>query len=141
MVFIFTECLELSSFSQFVFYLVLFCNAANSHNYFDVSFLSQPYVFLNLLQTRIININIYKLRLLFQYNNFFLVKNEIKDSFFGAQRIVHSKRKQNNLLNSKLNQWTNWLKNNYYQYNLSNTEHCTGDTVCIRVCYVYCTSD
>jgi len=41
---------------------------ANSHNYFDVSFLSQPYVFLNLLQTRIININIYKLRLLFQSN-------------------------------------------------------------------------
>nr|AHY33605.1 hypothetical chloroplast RF19 [Vigna unguiculata] len=95
---------------------------ANSHNYFDVSFLSQPYVFLNLLQTRIININIYKLRLLFQYNkNFFFLKNEIKDSFFGAQGIVHSKRKQNNLLNSELNQWTNWLKNNYYQYNLSNS--------------------
>ena len=95
---------------------------ANSHNYFDVSFLSQPYVFLNLLQTRIININIYKLRLLFQYKkNFFFLKNEIKDSFFGAQGIVHSKRKQNNLLNSKLNQWTNWLKNHYYQYNLSNS--------------------
>ena len=27
MVLIFTECLEWSSFSQFVFYLVLFCNA------------------------------------------------------------------------------------------------------------------
>nr|YP_010169762.1 hypothetical protein RF1 [Vigna subterranea]QRZ59584.1 hypothetical protein RF1 [Vigna subterranea] len=96
---------------------------ANSHNYFDVSFLSQPYVFLNLLQTRIIYINIYKLRLVFQYHKiFFFLKNEIKNSFFGAQGIVHSKRKQNNLLNSKLNQWTNWLKNHYYQYDLSNSK-------------------
>ncbi|YP_006460396.1 hypothetical chloroplast RF19 (chloroplast) [Vigna unguiculata] len=95
---------------------------ANSHNYFDVSFLSQPYVFLNLLQTRILNINIYQLRLVFEYQkNFFFFKNEIKDSFFGAQGIVHSKIKQNNLLNSKLNQWTNWLKNHYYQYDLSNS--------------------
>ena len=47
---------------------------ANSHNYFDVSFWSQPYVFLNLLQIWIINIIIYKLRLLFQYNIFFFEK-------------------------------------------------------------------
>nr|ABW22810.1 hypothetical chloroplast RF1 [Phaseolus vulgaris] len=94
----------------------------NSHNYFDVSFLSQAYVFFNLLQTRIININIYKLRLLFEYHkNFFFVKNKIKNSFFGAQGIVHSKLEQKNLLNSKRNQWTNWLKNHYYQYDLSNS--------------------
>nr|YP_010514279.1 hypothetical protein Ycf1 [Macroptilium erythroloma]UXL85932.1 hypothetical protein Ycf1 [Macroptilium erythroloma] len=91
----------------------------NSHNYFDVSFLSQAYVFFNLLQTRIININIYKLRLVFQYHkNFFFVKNKIKNSFFGAQGIVHSKLKQKN---PKFNQWTNWLKNHYYQYDLSNS--------------------
>nr|YP_010046520.1 hypothetical chloroplast RF19 [Lablab purpureus]QPJ78233.1 hypothetical chloroplast RF19 [Lablab purpureus] len=95
---------------------------ANSHNYFDVSFLSQAYVFLNFLQTRIININIYKLRFVFHYHkNFFFIKNEIKDSFFGAQGIVVSKLKQKNLLHSKLNQWTNWLKNHYYQYDLSNS--------------------
>nr|YP_010514361.1 hypothetical protein Ycf1 [Dolichopsis monticola]UXL86014.1 hypothetical protein Ycf1 [Dolichopsis monticola] len=91
----------------------------NSHNYFDVYFLSQAYVFFNLLQTRIININIYKLRLVFQYHkNFFFFKNQIKNSFFGAQGIVHSKLKQKN---PKLNQWTNWLKNHYYQYDLSNS--------------------
>jgi len=90
-----------------------------SHNYLDVSFLSQAYVFFNLLQTRIININIYKLRLVFQYHkNFFFVKNKIKNYFFGAQGIVHYKLKQKN---PKLNQWTNWLKNHYYQYDLSNS--------------------
>nr|WDV14749.1 hypothetical chloroplast RF1 [Pueraria montana] len=92
----------------------------NSHNSCDISFLSQAYVFLKLLQTRIININIYKLKSVFQYHgNFFFLKNEIKDSFFGAQGIFHSKLKHKNPLNSVRNQWTNWLKDHYYQYDLS----------------------
>nr|YP_009127665.1 hypothetical chloroplast RF19 [Pachyrhizus erosus]AHY33280.1 hypothetical chloroplast RF19 [Pachyrhizus erosus] len=92
----------------------------NSHNSCDISFLSQAYVFLKLLQTRIININIYKLRSVFQYHgNLFFLKNEIKDSFFGAQGIFHSKLEHKNPLNSVINQWTNWLKDHYYQYDLS----------------------
>ena len=38
-----------------------------------------------------------------------------------AAALVVSKLKQKNLLHSKLNQWTNWLKNHYYQYDLSNS--------------------
>nr|YP_010169844.1 hypothetical protein RF1 [Amphicarpaea edgeworthii]QRZ59666.1 hypothetical protein RF1 [Amphicarpaea edgeworthii] len=92
----------------------------NSQNSCDISFLSQAYVFFNLLQTRIININIYKLRSVFQYHGkFFFMKNEIKDSFFGTQGIFHSKLKHQNPLNSIINQWTNWLKDHYYQYDLS----------------------
>nr|YP_009995713.1 hypothetical protein RF1 [Haymondia wallichii]QNQ64576.1 hypothetical protein RF1 [Haymondia wallichii]UZA65237.1 hypothetical protein RF1 [Haymondia wallichii]UZA65404.1 hypothetical protein RF1 [Haymondia wallichii]UZA65488.1 hypothetical protein RF1 [Haymondia wallichii] len=92
----------------------------NSHNSCEVSFLSQAYVFFKLLQTRIININIYKLRSVFQYDgNFFFLKNEIKDSFFGAQGIFHSKLKHKNPLNSVRNQWTIWLKDHYYPYDLS----------------------
>nr|YP_010162936.1 hypothetical chloroplast RF19 [Kennedia prostrata]QRI60645.1 hypothetical chloroplast RF19 [Kennedia prostrata] len=92
----------------------------NSQNSYDVSFLSQAYVFLKLLQTRIININIYKLRSVFQYHgNFFFLKNEIKHSFFGVQGIFHSKLKHKNPPNSVINQWTNWLKDDYYQYDLS----------------------
>nr|YP_009868844.1 Ycf1 [Spatholobus pulcher]QKI32369.1 Ycf1 [Spatholobus pulcher] len=90
----------------------------NSQNSCDVSFLSQAYVFLNLLQTRIINI--YKLKSVFQYHGiFFFLKNEIKDSFFGVQGIFHSKLKHKNPPNSVINQWTNWLKDHYYQYDLS----------------------
>nr|QVY57426.1 hypothetical protein Ycf1 [Mucuna sempervirens] len=89
----------------------------NSQNSCDVSLLSQTYVFLKLLQTRIINI--YKLRSVFKYHgNFFFLKNEIKDSFFGVQGIFHSKLKHKNPPNSVINQWTNWLKD-HYQYDLS----------------------
>nr|YP_009974362.1 hypothetical protein RF1 [Uraria lagopodoides]QNH95219.1 hypothetical protein RF1 [Uraria lagopodoides] len=89
----------------------------NSQNSYDVSFLSQAYVFLKLLQTRIINI--YKLRSFFEYHeNFFFLKNEIKDSFFGVQGIFDSKLKHKNFPNSVINQWTNWLKD-HYQYDLS----------------------
>nr|YP_010415739.1 hypothetical protein RF1 [Campylotropis delavayi]USC52699.1 hypothetical protein RF1 [Campylotropis delavayi] len=89
----------------------------NSKNSCDVSFLSQAYVFLKLLQTRIINI--YKLRSVFEYHeNFFFLKNEIKDSFFGIEGIFHSKLKHKNSHNSGINQWTNWLKD-HYQYDLS----------------------
>nr|YP_009680772.1 hypothetical protein Ycf1 [Kummerowia striata]AYA54506.1 hypothetical protein Ycf1 [Kummerowia striata] len=89
----------------------------NSKNSCDISFLSQAYVFLKLLQTRIINI--YKLRSVFEYHeNFFFLKNEIKDSFFGIQGIFDSKLKHKNSPNSGINQWTNWLKD-HYQYDLS----------------------
>nr|YP_010159110.1 hypothetical chloroplast RF19 [Cajanus crassus]QRG31389.1 hypothetical chloroplast RF19 [Cajanus crassus] len=92
----------------------------NSQNSCDVSFLSQAYVFLKLLQTQIININLYKLRSVFKYDgNFFFLKNEIKNSFFGVQGIFHSKLKQKNPSNSVINQWTILLRDHYYQYYLS----------------------
>nr|YP_010513352.1 hypothetical protein Ycf1 [Centrosema coriaceum]UXL84923.1 hypothetical protein Ycf1 [Centrosema coriaceum] len=90
-----------------------------SQNSCDISFLSQAYVFFKLSQTQVINIYKYKLRSSFQYHEkFFFLKNEIKDSFFGIQRIFHSKLKQKNPPNSVINEWTNWLKG-HHQYDLS----------------------
>nr|YP_010513695.1 hypothetical protein Ycf1 [Cratylia mollis]UXL85266.1 hypothetical protein Ycf1 [Cratylia mollis] len=91
----------------------------DSQNSCDVSFLSQAYVFLKLSKTEVINTYKYKLRSVFQYHErFFFLKNEIKDSFFGVQKISHSKLKHENPPNSLMNQWTNWLKG-HYQYDLS----------------------
>nr|YP_010514197.1 hypothetical protein Ycf1 [Strongylodon macrobotrys]UXL85850.1 hypothetical protein Ycf1 [Strongylodon macrobotrys] len=93
---------------------------SDKDNCYDVSVLSQAYVFFKLLQTKRINLNLYKLRSVFQYQrNFFFLKNEIKDSLFGTQGIFYSNLKQKNPLNSVINQWTNWLKGHYYQYDLS----------------------
>nr|QVX28797.1 hypothetical chloroplast RF1 [Poiretia bahiana] len=89
----------------------------NSQNSCDVSSLSQAYVFFKLSETQVINI--YKLRSVFEYHgkSFFLT-NEIKDFFFGIQRIFDSKLKQKNPPNFVMNQWKNWLKD-HYQYDLS----------------------
>nr|YP_009127334.1 hypothetical chloroplast RF19 [Ceratonia siliqua]YP_009756168.1 hypothetical protein RF1 [Ceratonia siliqua]AHY32949.1 hypothetical chloroplast RF19 [Ceratonia siliqua]QIT02844.1 hypothetical protein RF1 [Ceratonia siliqua] len=91
----------------------------NSQNFCDVSSLSQAYVFYKLSQTRVINLDKYKLRSVFEYHGTPLfLKNEIKDYFFGVQGIFNSKLRHKNPPNSVMNQWTNWLKG-HYQYDLS----------------------
>nr|YP_009354933.1 hypothetical chloroplast RF1 [Echinacea angustifolia]ARB03039.1 hypothetical chloroplast RF1 [Echinacea angustifolia] len=87
-----------------------------SHIFFDLSYLSQKYVFFKLSQTQMINFN--KLRSILQYNGpSFFLKNEIKD-FFGRQGIFDSEVRQKKLPNYGMNPWKNWLKS-YYQYDLS----------------------
>nr|YP_009971064.1 Ycf1 [Sonchus pruinatus]QNG56581.1 Ycf1 [Sonchus pruinatus] len=84
--------------------------------FFDLSYLSQKYVFLKLSQTQIINFN--KLKSIFQYNGpSFFLKTEIKD-FFGRQGIFHSEVRHKKLPNSGMNPWKNWLRG-HYQYDLS----------------------
>nr|UCS10291.1 hypothetical chloroplast RF1 [Artemisia giraldii] len=95
-----------------------FDNLRNSkqkpHIFFDLSYLSQKYVFFKLSQTQVINFN--KLRSILQYNGpSFFLKNEIKD-FFGTQGIFDSKH--NKLSNYEKNPWKNWLRS-HYQYDLS----------------------
>nr|YP_009651175.1 Ycf1 protein [Crossostephium chinense]QCU46936.1 Ycf1 protein [Crossostephium chinense] len=97
-----------------------FDNLRNSkqkpHIFFDLSYLSQKYVFLKLSQTQVINFN--KLRSILQYNGpSFFLKNEIKD-FFGKQGIFDSKVRHNKLSNYEKNPWKNWLRS-HYQYDLS----------------------
>nr|YP_009868347.1 Ycf1 [Pterocarpus santalinus]QKG62743.1 Ycf1 [Pterocarpus santalinus] len=90
----------------------------NSVNSCDVSSLSQAYVFFKLSETQVINI--YKFRSVFEYHRkCFFLKNEIKDFFFGIQRIFDSKLRQKNPSNSLMNQWTNWLLKGHSQYDLS----------------------
>nr|YP_009669208.1 Ycf1 protein [Heimia apetala]AZB52130.1 Ycf1 [Heimia myrtifolia]QCW94207.1 Ycf1 protein [Heimia apetala] len=88
----------------------------NSKILFDLSSLSQAYVFYKLYQTQLINL--YKLRYVFEYHGRSLfLKNEIKN-YFEEQEIFHSELRQKNLLNSGMNQWKNWLRG-HYQYDLS----------------------
>nr|QWC55576.1 hypothetical chloroplast RF19 [Dahlia pinnata]QWS06200.1 hypothetical chloroplast RF1 [Dahlia pinnata] len=87
-----------------------------SHIFFDLSYLSQKYVFLKLSQTQVIHFN--KLRSILQYNGpSFFLKNEIK-YFFGKQRIFDSEVRHNKLPNYGMNPWKNWLRG-HYQYDLS----------------------
>nr|YP_010923799.1 Ycf1 protein [Greenmaniella resinosa]WKB10558.1 Ycf1 protein [Greenmaniella resinosa] len=87
-----------------------------SHIFFDLSYLSQKYVFLKLSQTQVMNFN--KLRSILQYNGpYFFLKNEIKD-FFGRQGIFDSEVRHKKLPNYGMNPWKNWLRG-HYQYDLS----------------------
>nr|YP_010353150.1 hypothetical chloroplast RF19 [Wisteriopsis reticulata]QJQ79715.1 hypothetical chloroplast RF19 [Wisteriopsis reticulata]UFR83035.1 Ycf1 protein [Wisteriopsis reticulata]UOF70695.1 hypothetical chloroplast RF19 [Wisteriopsis reticulata] len=90
----------------------------NSQNSYDVSSLSQAYVFFKLSQIQVTNLNKYKLRSIFEsHGRSFFLKNEIKNYFFRIQGIFHSKLRHENLPDSVMNQWTNWLKV-HYQYDL-----------------------
>jgi len=84
--------------------------------FFDLSYLSQNYVFLKLSQSQVINFN--KLRSILQYNRpSFFLKTEIK-YFFGRQEIFHSELRHKKLSNYGMNPWKNWLRG-AYQYDLS----------------------
>ena len=88
----------------------------NSQNFFDLSSLSQAYVFYRLSQTQILNL--YKLRSILQYRaRPFFLKTSIKD-YFGTQRIIHAELRHKKLPNSGIHQWKNWLRS-HYQYDLS----------------------
>nr|YP_010962308.1 hypothetical protein RF1 [Tongoloa elata]WNH40929.1 hypothetical protein RF1 [Tongoloa elata] len=88
----------------------------NSHLFFNLSSLSQAYVFYKLSQTRVINL--YKLRSILDYHGTpFFLKTAIKNSFV-TQGIFHSELRHTKLTSSEMNQWKNWLRG-HYQYNLS----------------------
>nr|YP_010962130.1 hypothetical protein RF1 [Tongoloa arguta]WNH40751.1 hypothetical protein RF1 [Tongoloa arguta] len=88
----------------------------NSHLFFNLSSLSQAYVFYKLSQTRVINL--YKLRSILDYHGTpFFLKTAIKN-YFVTQGIFHSELRHTKLTSSEMNQWKNWLRG-HYQYNLS----------------------
>uniref|UniRef100_UPI00315CA221 photosystem I assembly protein Ycf1 n=1 Tax=Plantago minuta TaxID=1439916 RepID=UPI00315CA221 len=90
----------------------------NLHIFFDLSCVSQAYVFYKLSQIQASNLH--KLRSVFQYQGISLfLKPEIKDSL-EKEGMVHSKLKLDDqkLTNYEQNQWKNWLRG-YYPYDLS----------------------
>lgn len=94
-------------------------NQTKSHNFCYFSDLSQAYVFYNLSQTQVINLD--KLRYVFKYHDYgiyFFLKTEIKDSF---EEIIDSELSPKRPLSYGTNDWKNWLKRlkRHYQYNLS----------------------
>ena len=92
-----------------------------SQTFYDLSYLSQAYVFYKLSPTLVFHFfNLYKSKFksVFQYKGTSLfLKNEIKDSFFGTKEILPSQLRHKNPFNSGINQWKNWLKGSY-QYDL-----------------------
>nr|YP_010132888.1 hypothetical chloroplast RF1 [Clerodendranthus spicatus]QWE36224.1 hypothetical chloroplast RF1 [Clerodendranthus spicatus] len=86
----------------------------NSRIFYDLSYVSQAYVFYKLSQTQIRN----SVRSVVQYQRIppFL-KPKIKDSF-ERQGMIHSKLANKKLPSYETNQWKNWLKG-HYQYHLS----------------------
>nr|AUF33696.1 Ycf1 [Fouquieria diguetii] len=88
----------------------------NSHNFYDLSSLSQAYVFYKLSQNQVLNL--YKLRSILQYHETsFFLKTSIKD-YFGTQGIINSELRHKKLRNYGINQWKNWLRG-HFQYDLS----------------------
>nr|YP_010492236.1 hypothetical chloroplast RF19 [Carum buriaticum]UWM94547.1 hypothetical chloroplast RF19 [Carum buriaticum] len=88
----------------------------NSPLFFDLSSLSQAYVFYKLSQTQVINL--YKLGSFFEYHGTpVFLKTAIKN-YFVTQGIFHSQVRHTKLSSSETNQWKNWLRG-HYQYNLS----------------------
>ncbi|MBJ4506130.1 hypothetical protein JGE37_25115, partial [Salmonella enterica subsp. enterica serovar Agona] len=89
----------------------------NSQIFFDVSSLSQAYVFYKLSQTLDLSLYKYKFKSVFEYDGTSLfLKNEIKDCLIRIKGIFHPKLIHPS--NSVMNQWVNWLKG-HYQYDLS----------------------
>uniref|UniRef100_A0AAT9ZUL9 Protein TIC 214 n=1 Tax=Cheniella tenuiflora TaxID=3078824 RepID=A0AAT9ZUL9_9FABA len=94
----------------------------NSQIFFDVSSLSQAYVFYKLSQNPFINSYKHKVRSLFQYDGTSLfLTNRVRDNLFGIivgkkGVVLHSKLIRPS--SSVMNQWLNWL-NGHYQYNFS----------------------
>nr|YP_010170144.1 hypothetical chloroplast RF19 [Euterpe edulis]QRZ59966.1 hypothetical chloroplast RF19 [Euterpe edulis] len=88
------------------------------YNY-DLSSLSQAYVFYKLSQTQLLNK--YHLRSVLQYTRTHsFIKDKIKD-YCMTRGIFDSKSKQKKIYKSEKNEWKNWLKG-HYQYNLSQTK-------------------
>nr|YP_009657396.1 hypothetical chloroplast RF1 [Medicago monspeliaca]QCO74373.1 hypothetical chloroplast RF1 [Medicago monspeliaca] len=88
----------------------------NSQNSWDVSSLSQAYVFYKLSQIQVSKRYKFKLRPFFLKNEK-QNENEIKDYLFRIQGTYNSKLRHKKRPDSLMNQWTNWLKI-HYQYDL-----------------------
>nr|QUB02230.1 hypothetical chloroplast RF19 [Gibasis geniculata] len=92
---------------------------SNTNIYYDLSSLSQAYVFYKLSQIKLLKKN--RLRSIFQYcETRPFLRNKIK-YYCMIQAIFYFKSRHNKITNSGMNEWKNWLKG-HYQYNLSQTK-------------------
>nr|YP_009747913.1 Ycf1 protein [Habenaria flagellifera]QII89593.1 Ycf1 protein [Habenaria flagellifera] len=92
----------------------------NSNIYWNLSSLSQAYVFYKLSQTQLLNqlFNKYHLRPLLQYQgNSPFFKDKLKD-FCMIHGIFYPKSRYKKIHTYVMNEWKNWLKG-HYQYDLS----------------------
>nr|YP_010501737.1 hypothetical chloroplast RF19 [Hellenia lacera]UXB60430.1 hypothetical chloroplast RF19 [Hellenia lacera] len=91
----------------------------NSNTYYDLSFLSQAYVFYKLSQTQLLNNH--HLRSVLQYRGTYpFIKDKIK-YYCITRGIFDSKSMHKKIYKSGMNEWKNWLKS-HYPYNLSQSK-------------------
>nr|QXO03313.1 Ycf1 protein [Erythrodes blumei] len=92
----------------------------NSNISWNLSSLSQAYVFYKLSQTQLLNqfFNKYHLRHVLQYQGNYPFFKEILKNYCMIHRIFHSKPRDKKIHTYVMNEWKNWLKG-HYQYNLS----------------------
>nr|AHA13240.1 hypothetical chloroplast RF19 [Thaumatococcus daniellii] len=93
----------------------------NSNTYYDLSSLSQAYVFYKLSQTQLLNNH--HLKSVLQYHGtypFIKIKDKMK-YFCMTQGIFDSKSRHKKINKSGMNEWKNWLKG-HYPYNLSQSK-------------------
>nr|YP_009565655.1 hypothetical chloroplast RF19 [Cephalanthera longibracteata]QBB09165.1 hypothetical chloroplast RF19 [Cephalanthera longibracteata] len=92
----------------------------NSNTYWNLSSLSQAYVFYKLSQTQLLNqlLNQYHLRPVLQYQGSYpFFKDKLKD-YCMIHGIFHSKSRHKKIHTYVMNEWKNWLKG-HYQYDFS----------------------
>nr|YP_010959427.1 hypothetical protein RF1 [Trichoglottis ionosma]WNE90874.1 hypothetical protein RF1 [Trichoglottis ionosma] len=88
----------------------------NSNTYWNLSSLSQAYVFYKISQNQLLNK--YQLRPLLQYQGSYpFFKDNLKD-YYMIHGIFNSKSRHKQINMFVMNEWKNWLKS-YYQYDLS----------------------
>nr|UDY72312.1 Ycf1 protein [Hancockia uniflora] len=88
----------------------------NSNTYWNLSSLSQAYVFYKISQNQLLNK--YHLRPVLQYEGSYpFFKDNLKD-YFMIHGIFNSKSRHNKIHTYVVNEWKNWLKG-HYQYDLS----------------------
>nr|YP_009565741.1 hypothetical chloroplast RF19 [Cephalanthera rubra]QBB09251.1 hypothetical chloroplast RF19 [Cephalanthera rubra] len=92
----------------------------NSNTYWNLSSLSQAYVFYKLSQTQLLNqlLNQYHLRPVLQYQGSYpFFKDKLKD-YCMIHGIFNSKSRHKKIHTYVMNEWKNWLKG-HYQYDFS----------------------
>nr|YP_010723085.1 hypothetical chloroplast RF19 [Nothodoritis zhejiangensis]YP_010925194.1 Ycf1 protein [Phalaenopsis zhejiangensis]QWC54906.1 hypothetical chloroplast RF1 [Nothodoritis zhejiangensis]QXU74721.1 hypothetical chloroplast RF1 [Phalaenopsis zhejiangensis]WDW21090.1 hypothetical chloroplast RF19 [Nothodoritis zhejiangensis]WKD80209.1 Ycf1 protein [Phalaenopsis zhejiangensis] len=88
----------------------------NSNTYWNLSSLSQAYVFYKISQNQLLNK--YQLRPVFQYQGSYpFFKDNLKD-YCMIHGIFNYKSRHKQINTFVMNEWKNWLKS-YYQYDLS----------------------
>nr|QHN59003.1 hypothetical chloroplast RF1 [Uncifera acuminata] len=88
----------------------------NSNTYWNLSSLSQAYVFYKISQNQLLNKS--QLRPVLQYQGSYpFFKDNLKD-YYMIHGIFNSKSRHKQINTFVMNEWKNWLKS-YYQYDLS----------------------
>nr|QXY00233.1 Ycf1 protein [Nothoscordum bivalve] len=91
----------------------------NSNIYWDLSSLSQAYVFYKLSQNQLLNK--YHLRSVLQYHGTYLFLTDIIKNYCTTRGIFDSKPRHKKIHKYGTNKWKIWLRG-HYQYNLSQTK-------------------